>query len=233
MEKIDKRKHYFIVLDTETCNTPKVDNKLDVSKGLVYDIGWSVVDTKGNTYLSRSYVVREIIRDYYPLFSSSYYHKKIPNYILDIGDGKRILASFFTIRKIFFNDCAKYDIKEVCAHNARFDISVLNSTMRALTNEERKYFLPYGMEVWDSVKMARAVVHAMPTYNKFCEDNDLKTKTNKLPTTAEALYKFITNNPDFQEAHTALEDVEIEKEIVFYCYRQHKPMKKVLYAGKA
>jgi hypothetical protein len=31
------------------------------------------------------------------------------------------------------------------------------------------------------------------------------------------------------ESHTGLEDVQIEREIVLYCYKQHKPMKKLLF----
>ena len=36
-------------------------------------------------------------------------------------------------------------------------------------------------------------------------------------------------NTDFIESHTALEDVMIEKEILAYCYRQHKKMRKKLW----
>jgi hypothetical protein len=47
--------------------------------------------------------------------------------------------------------------------------------------------------------------------------------------TAEVLYRFITKDNDFVESHTGLEDVMIEKEILAYCYRQHKKMKKELF----
>ena len=35
--------------------------------------------------------------------------------------------------------------------------------------------------------------------------------------TAEVIYKFITGDVDFEERHTGLEDVKIEKEIFLYC----------------
>ena len=50
MVKIDKRKSYYILLDTETCNTRTVNGKLDTSDVLVYDICCAVVDKKGNVY---------------------------------------------------------------------------------------------------------------------------------------------------------------------------------------
>ena len=47
-QKIDRRKHYIMMLDTETCNT-LVDEKgqLDMSSVLVYDLGWKVIDKNG------------------------------------------------------------------------------------------------------------------------------------------------------------------------------------------
>ena len=46
--KIDKRIHYIIMLDTETCNTHTDENGgLDMSSVLVYDLGWQVIDKRG------------------------------------------------------------------------------------------------------------------------------------------------------------------------------------------
>jgi hypothetical protein len=82
------------------------------------------------------------------------------------------------------------------------------------------------------MKMARDVMHKMPTYRKFCEENELLTKTGRLSAKAEDLYRFIIKDADFEESHTGLEDVQIEREIFLYCRKQHKPMRKVLYSKK-
>jgi hypothetical protein len=79
------------------------------------------------------------------------------------------------------------------------------------------------------MKMARDVMHKMPTYRKFCEENNLLTKNGRLSTTAENLYRFIIKDVDFKESHTGLEDVQIEREIFLYCRKQHKKMRKGLY----
>ena len=50
-----------------------------------------------------------------------------------------------------------------------------------------------------------------------------------LSASAENLYRFIIKDPTFIEAHTGLEDVMIEKEIMAYCFRQHKKMRKKLW----
>jgi DNA polymerase III epsilon subunit-like protein len=126
-------------------------------------------------------------------------------------------------------DMAEYHITEIVAHNARFDLNALNTTLRWQTKSRFRYWFPYGTEIWDTMKMARDVIHKMPTYRAFCEEHELLTKNGRLSTTAENLYRFIIDDVDFTESHTGLEDVQIEREIMFYCYRQHKPMRKLLF----
>lgn len=61
--------------------------------------------------------------------------------------------------------------------------------------------------------MALACEHLINNdeYKQTCIDNEWKTKSGKyFPTTAEKVYAFASNNYDFEEAHTAIEDVKIE-----------------------
>lgn len=227
---MDNRHHYVLVLDTETANTFSAeDGRLDTSNALVYDCGWSVVDTQGGIYLERSYVNRDVFCNERKLMQSAYYAKKIPLYCAEISIGKRIMSNTYEIHRQMLADMAEYGITEVVAHNARFDVNALNSTMRYDTKSRFRYWFPYGTIFWDTMKMARDVIHKMPTYRQFCEENDLFTANGRLSTTAENLYRFIIKDPNFVESHTGLEDVQIEREIMFYCYRQHKPMRKLLY----
>ena len=230
MNKIDYRHHYVLVLDTETANTlVNEDGRMDMSSVLMYDCGWSVVDTKGNVYLERSYVNRDIFVYERELMQSAYYSWKIPRYVEDLRNGDRIMANTYEIRQQMLADMELYHIHEVVAHNARFDYNALNGIQRWTTKSRFRYWFPYGTEVWDTMKMARDVIHKMPTYRRFCEEHGLLTANGRLSTTAENLYRFITKNPDFVESHTGLEDVQIEREIMFYCFRQHKKMRKGLW----
>ena len=231
-QKIDKRKVYGIMLDTETANTiVEEDGKINLLYALPYDIGFAIIDTKGNIYEKHSYVNEDIFCDEYTLMKSAYYADKIPQYIRDLAHQDRILKTTYEIRQIIFDLCKKYNCQFVCCHNARFDYRALNNIQRWTTKSKYRYFLPYGVEVWDTLKMATDVVAKMPTYIKFCEENGFMTKHKKPrpQLTAEVLYRFITNDVDFVESHTGLEDVEIEIEIFKYCMRQHKPMRKKLF----
>lgn len=231
---IDNRHHFVLVMDTETANTLTDEKgRMDMSSVLVYDCGWSVVDTAGNVYLERSFVNSDIFTHEAYLMETAYYGWKRPRYEADLLAGTRIMADTYTIRQAMLADMLAFGITEVVAHNARFDLNALNTTLRWTTRSKYRYWFPFGTIIWDTMKMARDVIHTMPTYRKFCEDNGFLTANGRLSTTAENLYRFIIKNPEFEESHTGLEDVQIEREIMFYCFRQHKPMRKCLFENTA
>lgn len=234
MAKIDKRRKYMVVLDTETCPTVQTE-RVDPHNMLAYDIGWSIIDKTGKVYISRSYIVGETF-GCLNLMSSAYYADKIPYYINDLIAGTRTIEHLNKIRGQLVSDMVTYNCTEVYAHNAYFDYTSLNATMEYFN--KGKYFFPYAIkgkkvEICDTLKMARDTILKMPTYKAFCEQYNLYTGNGRLSATAENLYRFITNNPYFIESHTALEDVTIEKEILAYCYKLHKKMRKNLFAKNA
>lgn len=228
---MDNRKNYYIVLDTETCNGIVEDGKLNLDYSLVYDIGWAVVDKKGNVYEQRSFVVHEIFFEEQELMRSAYYADKLPQYYRDIAEGSRKDWSLWRIRQQLIEDMAKYRVTAVMAHNARFDVNALNNTERWLTKSQYRYFFPYGTEIWDTLKMSADTICKQKTYIRYCLENDYMTKhkTPRPRQTAEILYRYIKGMPDFIESHTGLEDVMIEKEIFAKCMAQHKKMRKRLW----
>jgi hypothetical protein len=229
---MDRRINYLIGVDTETCNGILVDDKLDLSQSLVYDIGWAICDKKGRIYKTESYVISEIFIEMKDVMSSAYYADKIPMYWEQIKKGKRKLASFWTIFKAFREDIKNYGVKNIFAHNASFDVRALNNTIRYLTKSKSRYFFPYKIELWDTLKMSRQTIGKQKMYSAFCQKNNYLTK-HKFPQnrlTAEILYRYISGDNDFSESHTGLEDVLIEIQIMAHCFRQHKKMEKRLYA---
>ena len=230
-KKIDRRRHYIIVMDTETCNTIEDNGKLDLFNALVYDIGWQVTDKHGNLYEEKSYLVKEIFEWEQDLMKSAYYASKIPQYLQEVAEGERIIASYYEIHKDFVETMERYETKTVAAHNMRFDNRSTNNTQRWLTKSKFRFFFPYGTELWDTMKMANDVIATTPTYKQFCLDNGFVTKhkTPRPRVTAEILYRYISGDVDFVEEHKGLEDVNIERQIMAYCFAKHKPMAKGVY----
>ena len=120
MTKIDKRINYRMVLDTETCPIDTTLETVSPYNMFVYDIGWAIVDKRGNVYKTASYVNADIYLGERDLMKSAYYANKIPQYEQDIKNGTRTLATLYTIRKAFMQDVETYGVKEFYAHNMRF-----------------------------------------------------------------------------------------------------------------
>lgn len=198
----------YIMLDTETANS--------IDDPLCYDIGFAVIDEKGNVYREHSFAVAEIFLDK-ELMASAYFAEKIPNYWKEIQNGTRKLAKLNTIRKILAETMKEFDINAIVAHNARFDYRSTAKTQRYLTGSKYRHFLPYGTEIYDTLKMAREVLKDDVEYDNFCYENNYLTKRGCKRYTAEILYRFFTGNNDFVEKHTGLEDVSIEKVIFAEC----------------
>ena len=220
---MDKRINYKIVLDTETCPLEQTDEVTPWNM-FVYDIGWAIVDKRGKVYKTQSFINADIFLDEKELMKSAYYSEKIPKYWEDIKLGIRQLKSFYNIKKQLLEDIAEYGVKEIYAHNMRFDYGTLQNTQRWLTKSKYRYFFPKGIEICDTLKMARQVLKDSKMYRVWCEQNGYITKNNQCRFSAEVLYRYITGNDDFIESHTGLEDVMIEKDILAYCYSRHKKM---------
>lgn len=229
---IDKRKKYYLMIDTETCNGIVTKTGLDLTQSLVYDIGCAIVDKHGHIYEEKSFVIYETFVGMKDIMASAYYSEKIPRYWEEIKNGSRKLVQLATARKIIIDLMKKYNCNIVIAHNAGFDARALNTTERYVTKSKYRYFFPYGTIWWDTLKMAHDIYSKRKGYEKFCNDNDYMTKHKKprVRLTAEILYRYISGNDDFIESHTGLEDVKIESKIFSQCMRQHKKMRKALYS---
>ena len=224
MTKIDKRIDYVIVLDTEACPIDKTLEGVHADNMFTYDIGYAVCDKHGKVYLTRSFVIADIFYGESDLMKSAHYNKKLPQYHRDIENGTRKVVSFAKACKTFREDMRTYNVSKVFAHNHRFDVTALNITSRWVSKSAYRYFYPYGTKLYDTMNMARQVIATTPTYRAFCEREGYMTKNGRPQVKAEVIYKYITGNYDFNESHTGLEDVLIEKEIMTYCYRKHKAM---------
>jgi hypothetical protein len=229
----------YCVVDTETATLPYADEiaqgdperkkKIAIAKPLVYDIGWTICDRAGVIHDRKQFLIAETF-SVPAVFNTAYYAEKRPMYEQQIAAGSRKIVSIYTARRHIHELCKKYDVKAIIAHNARFDYKSTNGTLRYVTKSKMRYFLPYGIPVWDTLKMAQDTICKQKTYIRWCAENGYLQKNGKVRATAEILYRYITCDNDFIEDHTGLEDVLIEKEIFSKCMAQHKSMRKALWA---
>ena len=210
-------KNLYVTLDTETCGS--------LGQPLVYDVGYTIHDNKGTIVEKRSYVVREIFYGQWAKMRTAYYADKLPLYKEGIKNGTWKVASFWAIRKELFELMRKYRIKAVIAYNAQFDCRALDSTLNFLSKfEENQTFFKENVTVWDTWHMACQTILQQKTFFKLANTENWTSNAGNVQTSAEVAYRYITKNCIFEEAHTALNDAEIETAIFVKCIATHKKM---------
>lgn len=209
----------YAVVDTETANTPKINGKLDTDNGQVYDFGTWIINDKGEKLEHLSLVNKDVFFGMKEAMQSAYYADKIPQYMRDIWDKKRTVVDTWQMWQKFTALCKKYDVQGIIAHNAFFDLKVLNSTMRYQTKSKKRFFFPYGIPIIDSMKLAQKTICKTDEYISWCKENGYMTNhaTPRPRASAEILWRYLSKDNEFQEEHTALSDVEIETEIFLKC----------------
>lgn len=224
MTKIDRRITYYMVIDTETAN--------NTDYPLAYDLGIAIIDKRGNVYDTRSLVIADVYCGEKDLMKSAYYAEKLPKYEKALKSGDRKMVSLFTAKTMVKSLCEKYRVKAIMAHNAPFDNRALNTTIRYITKSKMRFFLPFGIPLYDTMRMAKDTICKQKSFVRFVDEHQLRTPTGRIPSNANVLYKYISRNPDFEEEHQGLDDVLIEAQIFAKCMAQHKPMRKLAFTPK-
>jgi len=121
------KKKYYLTLDTETATLPfandiaknaKQKQAIAIAKPLVYDIGWVVTDTKGNTIIAKNYLVQETF--FVPnVFNTAYYCNKRPIYMKLLTEGLITAKCWNDIMAELLADLQTVDM--TTAYNACFD----------------------------------------------------------------------------------------------------------------
>lgn len=128
MEKKRGRKpKLYMVLDCETATLPfvreweltaKQKQKIAIAKPIIYDLGWRVVDRKGNVYSQHSFLIQETF--FVPnVFNTAYYSWKRPLYMERFAKGEIIVKTWNEAIEILLEDLQK--VSFATAYNAMFD----------------------------------------------------------------------------------------------------------------
>lgn len=194
----------IMVFDTETAG--------GFNKPFAYNIGYTIKDTEsGETLTKKDYVVEQVWHNL-PLFTSAYYANKRELYVSRMRGKRTKMLKFGYICQEMIRDIERHEVTSAYAYNSPFDDNVFNTNC-----DWYKCVNPFdNIPIFD----IRGYVHEFLVngdFKNFCELNSYFTEGGNYSTTAETVYRFITDNTDFSEEHTALADSEIEWEILNYC----------------
>lgn len=213
----------YLVFDGETCNTPRDEHgQLDTSGAQVYDLGGWVIDENANVYDEFSLINDDVFFRLPEAMKEAYFANKIPQYMRDIWAKQRKVVNTWEMWKIFNQAIRTHDVKAVVAHNIWFDVKSLNATMRYQTKSKKRFFLPYGIELIDTMRLAEKTICKRKDYIEFCTVNDYLDTRGNPRKTAEILWRYLSSNNEFEESHTGLEDVKIEAQIFAECMKELK-----------
>lgn len=199
----------FVIFDTETNG---------VNNPYIYDIAWQIVDKKGNVYESENFAIRETITNP-DIMCEAYYHKKIfTDYIELLSNGMLELQNFNFVMARLNRQIKQHNVKVVSAYNLGFDLRALKST-NMLINGINAANISKKLELLDIWQFACETFLNSRTFKKEAFRNAWVSNKGNIQTGAEIAYRYMTRNPEFIEDHTALSDVEIERDILVKCFQ--------------
>lgn len=227
----------FLSLDTETPTTePRftleigwaISSRGEVVKtggGLVKEV-WEEMPTKTGTP-GALLTAETLLPGKYALYNSELYAEQV--------------KPLREIAREFWRDVEQFGVLFISAHNAPFDKRALAETFTAYGAERldiskaiafdtqamaRKVLLPMAPSRAEQLKMA---VPTMTPLQKLYGEWATKDPANRMTAgphskpriNVETIWRFLTNNPEFVEAHTAREDAGIEVKILEWLVRQY------------
>ena len=209
-----KKQKYLLFVDTETIGSLYVAESV-----LPFEIGIKVFDLENMKVVKeKSYLIRKFFNNKY-IMLSTFSATKYPKYFEKLQNDKRYkLVSTNDMAQDLEKIINRYNIKIMVAHNGKFDQNAIARLCEefGVDNPSKK------IDLLDTQEISKIITFSKG-YADFCLENEDKqnnlkesafiTNSGRVRTTAQAIYSYLSGDADFQEAHTGLEDIDIEIEI--------------------
>ena len=237
---LDKRKKYYVVLDTETTSdkTPEENKKQKIMTKFIYDLGY-VITTKKEIAIKRKFLVKEIYTND-KLMNNAYFISKKPIYDEMVKNNEIEIKPFAEIIKILQKDIQEANATAFCAYNVSFDLDAIMQTTNLIYPNKfkmifkltksgkyapdtqeflKKYIVKKEIEIIDIWTLACQTLCNQKTFKAFYKQ---MTEKGNIKSNAEIVYNYINDTTEFQEEHTALSDSIIEAEILQRILKIHQ-----------
>lgn len=197
----------IMVFDTETTN---------LEKPFCYNIGYLIMDTESRDILcKRDFVVEQVWHNAM-LFTTAYYADKREIYIGRMKARKVRMEKFGYITQQMYRDIVEFEVAHAYAYNSPFDVKVF-----AYNCDWFKCINPLDTV---AVHDIRGYVHRKIAWSEdfqaWCDEHKEYTESGNYSTSAQTIFRYMTENAEWEEEHTALADSEIECAILCECIEQ-------------
>lgn len=204
----------IIVFDTETAGM--------VTQSLL-NVGYEIIDLNLQTnnfevLQKRDYLISEVYKEYLFMINDNFVgQEKYDRYAQLLGQKKIIKRTPKQAFKTMCSDIKKYNVLFGYAYNADFDKDKF-----AKTANQKNIFNPLDLiPVFDIWAYAINYICKTNDYIDWAKENEIFTKTQTyISTSVESICKYIYNDLNFVETHTALDDVQHEIKILTECVKR-------------
>lgn len=233
--------------------TEKQKTIVGTTKPIIYDLGYIITDRTGYIYKKVSYIIADCYYDMRLFETAYYadkrplYEEAIANGNMKVKTWAEARKELFADMKICdfiaaYN--AGFDFKKAIPFTSYYfanrNRKWFNSKMEKFVEQiaetgktdaknptytDPEFIIDNGhsVPIVDIMPMAVRRICGK-RYLKFAYDNGLITDSGKwFKTSAEAIYRYMIGDPQFDEAHTALADAEIEAAMLIKALKKGKP----------
>jgi hypothetical protein len=209
-----KEKH-FLVADTESLGLG--------SRAITFDFAYTIATRKG-IKLERSFLVREVLTNPALMFEAIKDNnwrqmiggKLFSHYVPALDESRLKLYNWSEIVETLREDMRTFGVDVFAAYNLNFDMGAIARTQKKIKGGGK--VLEYKPDLLCLWEFACSTVCKTRLYHQVArergQDTGWITPANNVRTNAEKVYAFLSGDLDFVESHTALEDAQIETEIL-------------------
>lgn len=197
----------IMIFDTETTS---------LDKPFAYNIGYIIYDTEKKAILTeRDFVIEQVWYNL-PLFNSAYYAEKRQLYVKKLRGRQAEMKKYGHAMRAILADIKRFEVVSGYAYNSSFDerVFAFNSNWYGCMNPIET------LPIFDIRGYVHREIAFTEEYQEFCDEHELYTEAGNYSTSAETVFRFLLDDPDFVEEHTALEDSRIELEILLHCVEE-------------
>lgn len=197
----------IIVMDTETVGTRK--------KHLL-DIGYYLIELKGKDrkiLKTFNYLIDTVIDNNYFMENDKFIdNEKYKQYLAMLKKGEIKKISLKKCFKLINKDIKNFKVKYLYAYNSKFDSAVFKAD-----SEYNKLINPLeGVKVIDLYALAcNCLINSKDYYNWAIKNNQITDSGNYIKSSVETLIRYLNNDLNFIEKHTALSDSRCELQILY------------------
>jgi hypothetical protein len=200
---LKKLKGTILLLDVET---------VDDDRNIV-ELSGKVVNKNLIALRTFSFIIKETWEDK-NLMSGIYAEtKKVAIWHDNIKNNRSQIITTKELASKLDDMIKEYNIKVISAYNLKFDLDAILKTFTRNKGFSKGILKLSQLDLW----LYAGDIFLKERYVKYCVSKNYLTPKGNCLTSAEVVYRYVSNDDTFIETHVALDDINIELEILRVC----------------